>query len=87
SEFLIVTTTFARSPWLALFPVFGLLIAFGAMLLRLQDMLFGEPVGPSHRVKASSLPLVLHLGLVLIAGLYLPPHLAGWLERASELLK
>ncbi len=43
SEFLILTTTFARAPWLAIFPAFGLLVAFGALLWRLQDLLFGEP--------------------------------------------
>src|SRR5580704_6645132 len=37
SEFLILTTTFAREPWLALLPAFGLLIGFGALLMRLQD--------------------------------------------------
>src|SRR3982075_1658032 len=53
SEFLILTTTFAREPWLALLPAFGLLIGFGALLLRLQGTIFGEPVGPAHRADAS----------------------------------
>jgi hydrogenase-4 component F len=87
SEFLILTTTFARAPWLAIFPAFGLLVAFGALLWRLQDMLFGEPAEPSHKVRASSLPLLLHLGLVLIAGIYLPPTLTAWFHSAAELLK
>jgi hydrogenase-4 component F len=86
SEFLILTTTFARQPWLALLPAFGLLVGFGALLLRLQDTIFGEPVGPAHRVDASSVPMVLHLVLVLTAGLYLPPILVGWFRRAAELL-
>jgi len=87
SEFLIITTTFARTPWLALLPVFGLLVAFGALLMRLQDVLFGEPTEPSHRVEASYAPLILHLSLVLVAGLFIPPAIAGWLQRAAELLK
>ena len=86
SEFLILTTTFARQPWLALLPAFGLLVGFGALLLRLQDTIFGEPVGPAHRVDASSVPMVLHLMLVLTAGLYLPPILVAWFRRAAELL-
>ena len=65
SEFLILTTTFARAPWLAIFPAFGLLVAFGALLWRLQDLLFGEPTEPAHKVSASSVPLIIHLGLVL----------------------
>jgi len=87
SEFLIITTTFAQMPWLALLPVFGLVVAFGALLMRLQDVIFGEPIGQSHPVEASYVPLVLHLSLVLVAGIFLPPALAGWLERAAELLK
>ena len=87
SEFLIITTTFAQMPWLALLPVFGLVVAFGALLMRLQDVIFGEPIGQSHPVEASYVPLVLHLSLVLVAGIFLPPALAGWLQRAAELLK
>ncbi len=87
SEFLILTTTFARHPWLALLPAFGLLVAFAALLYRLQGLLFGEPSEPSHEVKASSVPLIIHLSLVLVAGLYLPQTLVGWFERAAELLK
>ena len=86
SEFLILTTTFAREPWLALLPAFGLLIGFGALLMRLQGTIFGEPVGPAHRVDASSVPLVLHLLLVLAAGIFLPPALVAWFQRAAELL-
>jgi len=86
SEFLMLTTTFARAPWLAVLPAFGLLVAFGALILRLQDILFGTPSEPSHKVEASSVPMVLHLTLVLIAGLYLPPLLVAWFQRAAELL-
>jgi hydrogenase-4 component F len=86
SEFLILTTTFARHPWLALLPAFGLLVGFGALLLRLQETVFGEPVGPAHRVDASSVPMVLHLLLVFTSGIFLPPALVGWFQRAAELL-
>jgi len=86
SEFLILTTTFARHPWLALLPAFGLIVALGALLLRLQSMLFGEPNEPTHVVKASSIPFALHLALVLIAGLFLPAALVAWFQRAAEFL-
>jgi hydrogenase-4 component F len=86
SEFLILTTTFAREPWLALFPAFGLIVAFGALLMRLQGMLFGPPSEPSHKVDASPLPFVLHFVLVLIAGLYLPGVIVAWFQRAAEFL-
>ena len=83
SEFLILTTTFAREPWLALLPAFGLLVGFGALLLRLQGMIFGEPAEPAHRVDASSVPLVLHLLLVLVAG-HLPAAGPGRLVPARR---
>ena len=86
SEFLILTTTFAREPWLALLPAFGLLVGFGALLMRLQGTIFGEPVGPAHRVDASSVPIVLHLLFVFAAGIFLPPALVAWFQRAAELL-
>ena len=86
SEFLLITTTFARDPWLAPMPAFGLIVAFGALLLRLQGMLFGAPTGASHTVSASPVPFVLHLVLVLIAGLYLPGTLVSWFQRAAEFL-
>jgi hydrogenase-4 component F len=86
SEFLILTTTFAREPWLALLPAFGLIVAFGVLLLRLQELILGKPSEPAHRVEASMVPVVLHLALVLIAGIYLPPLIVGWFHRAAELL-
>src|SRR5450631_2295887 len=43
SEFLVVSSTFARDPLLALPLVFGVLIALGALLMHLQGLAFGEP--------------------------------------------
>jgi len=86
SEFLILTSTFAREPLLALAVAFGLLVAFGALLLRLQNVLFGAPSEPAHQVNASPAPVIVHLSLVLIAGLYLPAALVAGFHRAAELL-
>jgi hydrogenase-4 component F len=86
SEFLILTSTFAREPLLALAVAFGLLVAFGALLLRLQNVLFGVPSEPAHQVNASPAPLIVHLSLVLIAGIYLPAALVSGFHRAAELL-
>lgn len=86
SEFLLVTSTFAQKPLLAVILVTGLLVAFGAMLLRLQDVLFGEPVGVSHKVRASYVPLFAHLLLVLVAGVYLPAPLIHWFKQVAALL-
>jgi hydrogenase-4 component F len=86
SEFLIVSSTFARQPLLALLVVFGLLIAFGALLLRLSEIAFGKPIGSSARVEASYVPLFAHLGLVLAAGIYLPAPLVAWFQGVARLL-
>ena len=87
SEFLILSSSFARHSWLALFPAFGLLVAFGALVWRLQDMLFGAPTPDAGPVKASYAPLLAHLAIVLVAGLYLPREITLWLQRAAELLR
>ena len=86
SEFLIVSSTFAREPLLALLVVFGLLIAFGALLLRLNEIAFGKPIGSSAPVEASYVPLFAHLGLVVAAGIYLPAPLVAWFQGVARLL-
>ena len=87
SEFLIVSSTFERAPWLALILVFGLLIAIGALILRMQGMAFGAPVGPKAPAKASAAPILVHFALVLTAGLYLPPPLVTWFQHVAQLLR
>src|SRR6516164_8352257 len=86
SEFLVVSSTFAREPILAVFLVAGLLVAFGALLLRLNEVAFGEPIGKSSPVKASYVPLYAHLGLVLGAGIHLPAPLVAWFQTVARLL-
>jgi hydrogenase-4 component F len=86
SEFLLVSSTFARVPWLAIPLVFGLLVAFGALLLRLQGLAFGEPKGSAAPAEASYVPMFVHLALVFGAGVYLPPPLVGWFQHIALLL-
>jgi hydrogenase-4 component F len=86
SEFLIVSSTFASQPLLAIPLVFGLLVAFGALVLRATGIAFGEPTGSTAPAQASYLPIYAHLALVLCAGLYLPPPLVGWFQHIAGLL-
>ncbi len=86
SEFLVVSSAFAREPWLAAPLVLGLLVAFGALLMRLIGMAFGEPSKSVGAVEASSVPLFAHLALVLVAGLYLPAYLVSWFENVARQL-
>ena len=86
SEFLIVSSTFARAPLLAIVLVFGLLVALGALMLRLNEVAFGVPTGSTAPVKASYVPLYAHLALVLAGGIYLPPPLVAWFQSVARLL-
>jgi hydrogenase-4 component F len=87
SEFLIVSSTFARAPWLALPLAFGLLLALGALVLRMQGMAFGAPAGSTTPAKASALPMLTHFALVLVAGVWLPPPLVAWFQHVAQLLR
>jgi len=86
SEFLVVTSTFARAPALALLLVFGILLAMGALLLRLTGFLFGEPSEGSAPVEGSMLPIFAHLSMALVAGVYLPGPLVEWFQAVARLL-
>ncbi len=86
SEFMLVSSTFARQPALSIVLVAGLLIAFGALILRLQDIVFGEPTGKAHPAQASYIPAYVHLTVVLIAGLWLPGPVVQWFRGVAALL-
>jgi hydrogenase-4 component F len=86
SEFLLVTSTFARSPWLAIVLVVGLQIAFSALALRLQGLAFGD-TDKRHLLRAWRLaPMTLHLALVAAAGVYLPGPVVAWFRHVASQL-
>ncbi len=86
SEFLVVTSTFAREELLAVLLVAGLLVALGALLLRLNGIAFGPVRGSVAPAEASYVPMYLHLALVLAAGVYLPPPLVEWFRHVAAVL-
>jgi hydrogenase-4 component F len=86
SEFMLFGATMARAPILAAILGFGLLVAFGALLMRLHALAFGAPRGPTGPITASTLPLIAHLLLVLAAGIWLPPPLVTWLQHVARML-
>jgi hydrogenase-4 component F len=86
SEFLLVTSTFASDPLLALPLIAGIVIAFGALILRLQSLAFGPPTGSVEPVATSTFPLMLHMIIVLIAGVWLPEPLVNWFQAIAKLL-
>jgi hydrogenase-4 component F len=86
SEFLVVSSTFARAPVLAIILVFGLLVGLAGLFLRLNSIAFGEPRGQSAKAQASYVPMFSHLALVLAAGVYMPPALVAWFQNVAGLL-
>ena len=46
-----------------------------------------KPLGPATPVRASYVPIFVHLGLVLVAGLYLPGAMVAWFQNVAVLLK
>jgi len=86
SEFLVVSSTFAREPWLAIILAFGILIALGGLFVRLNTIAFGNPRGPTAKAEASYVPMFAHLGLVFAAGIYMPQALVKGFENVARLL-
>jgi hydrogenase-4 component F len=86
SEFLVVSSAFMQNPLLAAVLVIGLLISLGALFLRLNDIAFGEPKGSLTPNKMSYFPELVHLALVLAAGIFIPSQLASWFQHAAKLL-
>lgn len=86
SEFLLVTSAFAQRPVLAMILVVGLLISLGALFLRLNSMAFGEPSGSDAPYRAPAFPMLLHLGLVLTIGIFIPGPIVSWFQHVARWL-
>jgi hydrogenase-4 component F len=88
SEFLVVSSTFARQPWLAVPLLVGLLVAFGALIIKLTALAFGPPsVAANQRYHPLVLaPLFVHVALVAVAGIWLPEPLVRWFQVVARLL-
>ena len=86
SEFLVVSSTFARQPWLAALLVLAILVALGGLFLRLNSIVFGEPRGPTAQTEASYVPMFAHLAIVFMAGIYMPPALVAGFQNVARLL-
>jgi len=86
SEFLVVSSTFAREPWLAVILALGILVALGGLFLHLNTIAFGPPQGPTAKAEASYVPMFAHLALVFTAGIYMPQALVRGFENVARLL-
>ena len=90
SEFLVLSSTFARQPLLAIPFAVALLVAFGALIWRLHQMAFGPPSAPEQDAPAPAAyklaAAFVHFALVFVAGFYLPPAVTAWFRHVAQLL-
>ena len=86
SEFLILTTVIAQHPWAAPVLLVSLGVSFAAIFGKVQAMVFGEPSAARLAHRPALAPVFVHLALVLLLGLYIPPYLADWYRRAAQLI-
>jgi hydrogenase-4 component F len=86
SEFLILTTAMRDQPWATPFLLVALGVAFAAVLSRVQPMVFGESTAKRLPHRPAMVPVFVHLALVLMLGLWMPPFLADWYRQAARLI-
>jgi len=86
SEFLILTTAMRDHPWATPILLLALAVAFAAIFGRVQPMVFGETDARPLPHSPALVPVFVHLALVLLLGLYVPPALAEWYRLAARLI-
>jgi hydrogenase-4 component F len=90
SEFLILTSAMKQQPWATPLLLISLGVAFAAVFSKVQPMVFGntrDAVGLKRLpFTPSQIPAILHIGIVLMLGLYIPGPLADWYRMAARLL-
>ncbi|MEP7208135.1 MAG: hydrogenase 4 subunit F [Casimicrobiaceae bacterium] len=86
SEFLILTTAMREQPWATPFLLAALTVAFAAVLLRVQPMVFGDTNATRLPHRPAMIPVYVHLALVLMLGLWIPSYLADWYRQAARLI-
>jgi hydrogenase-4 component F len=86
SEFIILTTAMAQQPWATPFLLVALGVAFAAIFGKVQPMVFGETTLPRLPHPPALIPVFVHLALVFILGIFIPPYLAAWYRQAAALI-
>jgi hydrogenase-4 component F len=86
SEFLILTTAMREQPWATPFLLAALGVAFAAVFSRVQPMVFGETSVKRLPHRPAMIPVFVHLLIVLMLGLWIPPALADWYREAARLI-
>jgi hydrogenase-4 component F len=86
SEFLILTTAMREQPWATPLLLAALGVAFAAIFSKVQAMVFGDTTAQRLAHPPALLPVFVHLMLVLLLGLYIPPYLAQWYRAAARMI-
>jgi hydrogenase-4 component F len=75
-----------EQPWATPILLLALGVAFAAIFRRVQPMVFGETTARRLAHSPALMPVFVHLGLVLMLGLFIPRYLADWFRRAASLI-
>ncbi|WP_126446378.1 hydrogenase 4 subunit F [Sulfuricystis multivorans] len=86
SEFMILTHAMKYHPWATPLLLLALGVAFAAIFGKVQPMVFGEPAARRLPHAPAITPVFVHLGLVLMLGLWIPPYLTRWFHEAARML-
>jgi hydrogenase-4 component F len=86
SEFLILIMAIHEHPWATPLLLGALGLAFAAVFSKVQPMVFGETTAKRLPLRPTMIPVFVHLGLVLMLGLWIPPFLADWYRQAARLI-
>jgi hydrogenase-4 component F len=86
SEFLILTTAMREHPWATPFLLIAFGVAFAAIFSKVQPMVFGHTEARRLPHSPALVPVFVHLAIVLVLGLYMPPVLADWYRAAARLI-
>ena len=80
------TTVFRPYPWATPILLITLGVTFAAMFGKVQGMVFGKPTVQRLPHRPALIPVFLHLGLVLMLGVWIAPYLADWYRQAAKFI-
>jgi hydrogenase-4 component F len=86
SEFMLLTAAMHQVPWATPLLLIALGVAFAAIFGKVQPMVFGAASLPRLPHRPALIPVFVHLAIVLLLGLYIPPFLADWYRQAAQLI-
>jgi hydrogenase-4 component F len=86
SEFMVLTTAMHEHSWATPFLLAALGVAFASIFGKVQPMVFGETTARRLPHPPALIPVFVHLAIVLLLGLYIPPYLVDWYRHAAKLI-